>query len=154
KGLSEGNYLVLVKSLDGSLMSQIGTGDGTGPITIVTTGGSNYLVDIQDSQDQNADTSVPLLKMGDIITSGSSFNLVDTLDYSAFTDCYGQTPPALSDACFKHQGLIDTKTQVFLPDLDDDGKVDGTDYTMLEGNYGHYGVGASDLNRGNDPTKN
>ncbi|MDE2590066.1 MAG: hypothetical protein KGL95_10430, partial [Patescibacteria group bacterium] len=150
-GLTAGNYLVLVRTLQGSLVAQIGTGDGTGPITIVTTGGDNYLVDTQNSQDQNADTTAPTLFMGDIVTDCSSsscdFNHVYTLDWNALVDCFGDKKS--SSTCTAHGTFPNTQDTV--TDLNDDGQVDGVDYTILMGNFGHFGIGQQSMNRGNPP---
>lgn len=151
-GLLAGNYLVLVRTTQGSLVSQIGTGDGTGPITITTTGGANMLVDLQNSQDTNADTTAPILLMGDLVndcasSSSCNFNYVFTLDWSALVDCFGDKKTSV--ACVAHGTFPSTSDT--LSDLNDDGVVDGVDYTMLLGNFGHFGIGQQNMNRGNPP---
>jgi len=151
-GLTAGQYLVLARTQQGSLVSQVGTGDGTGPITIVNTGGANLLVDTQDASDTNAATIVPILHMGDFIRgcgnpSSCDFNYVYTLDWSALVDCFGDKRPSV--ACVAHGTF--PNTQDSLADINDDGIVDGVDYTILMKNFGHFGVGQQTMNRGNPP---
>ncbi len=141
-GLSSGSYLILVTSPQGSLTSQIGSGDGTGPITI-TGGQPNMLVDTQNSQDPNAATTVPLLHMGNMYQQSSSANTVDILDWNIIKDCFGNTAAAMRDACLAHSGMIDPATSVFLPDMNDDGTVDGIDYTIVMKNFNHFGIGTA-----------
>jgi hypothetical protein len=151
-GLFSGHYLVLVRTPQGSLVAQIGTGDGTGPIYITTTGGANMLVDLQDAQDTNADTTPPILLMGDLVndcqsSSSCNFNYIFTLDWSALVDCFGDKKTSV--ACVAHGTF--PNTQDTLADLNDDGVVDGVDYTMVLRNFAHFGIGQQNMDRGNPP---
>jgi hypothetical protein len=152
-GLTSGQYLILARTLQGSLVSQIGSGqNGTGPITIVG-GTGNMLVDTQNSQNTTAATVVPILHLGNAVTSCTdathcSFNTVDLLDYSAVVDCFGTKKSA--DNCLAHGVFPNTSDTI--TDFNDDGVVDGTDFTIMMKNYKLFGTGGNIFDRGSDKT--
>ncbi|MDE2588774.1 MAG: hypothetical protein KGL95_03820 [Patescibacteria group bacterium] len=128
EGIQSGSYIILVKSMQGSLASQI----GSYPITI--TADTNNVLDTT--------INAPVLKMGDVITTGDSFNVVDILDMSAFLDCFADKHNQPS--CLIH-GTYYNAPADSLFDLNDDGYIDGTDYSILLQNFQVTSIGGNSL---------
>ncbi|MDE2026466.1 MAG: hypothetical protein KGJ07_08310 [Patescibacteria group bacterium] len=153
KGVASGNYYILVKAKEGSLVTEFGSN-----LLIPIVGGQNNVIVNIDGKDPNSSlpTTPPLLQMGDIITdcssqSNCSYNIVDPLDYSALKDCFGYpniTGTQLTN-CNNHNlgGGIDGYN---IADLNDDGVVDGVDFTILFKNYQFPGLGGTTQNGGKD----
>jgi hypothetical protein len=149
KGVPTGDYYILVKAKEGSLVEEIG--DSAIPIT---GGAKNVIVNIDGNSDnQDLPTDPPLLRMGDIITdctgtstASCSYNYINALDYSALKDCFGAN--ITSADCLAHN--LSAGHDYNIANLNDHDGVDGVDYTILLKHFENHGVGDITQNGGKD----
>lgn len=129
KGLPSGDYKFIIRTPVGSLRKQIGTGTFT-----ITAWASNMLV-TPDSQNPQL---IPTLLMGDL----NGDNTINAVDLNILIDCYGiksTRPTCIADKDNIIQSFPSLYADYLPGDVNDNGKVDGIDYTTLLTNFNTFG---------------
>ena len=129
KGLPSGTYKFVIRTPVGSLRKQIGTGTFT-----ITAWTSNKLI----SADPQNIKQIPTLIMGDF----NGDNTINAVDLNILIDCYGDKATQPTCSADKHNIIqsFPSLYEDFLPgDVNDNGKVDGIDYTTLLTNFNTFG---------------